>query len=173
MANYATTPRTDLTSMGTKVAYAFETIAHTRPTTGWTHIPGISAIPAMNQQPEIIDTTTLDELTARVGKPGLKALPSATNFTANMTPELVEQWETDVMPKYKAALAEGKAMWITIVVEGMPKAFYFTAEPSPLDVPAISVGSVLSMDTYITPTSERTMDTPPTSISAWEKSIGD
>ncbi|MCM1276060.1 MAG: hypothetical protein NC299_11975 [Lachnospiraceae bacterium] len=168
--NYATTPRVDLSTAGVKVAYAFETTKGTRPTSGWTHIPGIKSIPSMNEQPNMIDTTTLDETVSRVGVPGLKGLPSATNFTASWTDELINQWSNDVMKKYETAKDSGKQMWITVVVPGITDAFYFSAIPSALDLPSVGVEAAAEIDIYITPTSERIMAAKPTSIAAYTPS---
>lgn len=166
MANYGTTPRVDISTAGIKVAYGFEATKGVRPTE-WTHIPGIKSIPSMNSQPETIDTTTLDETESRVGVAGLKALPSSTNFTASWTEELINQWSDDVMAKYNTAKESGLQMWITVVIPQFSKAFYFTAIPSPLDLAAAGVGSAAEIDIYITPTSSRTLDTKPTTISAY------
>lgn len=160
------TTRVDLTTAGVAVAYAF---GKTIPTTGWTHIAGIRSIPSMNEQPNVIDTTTLDELVSRVGKPGLKGLPTSTNFTASFSNVLCKQWR-DIITKYKAALENGSQMWITIVIPGIDFAFYFTADPSNLDVPAMSVDSAIDVDLYITPTSERETADAPEQISAWSES---
>ena len=167
--NYSRTPRVDISTAGIIVAYAFETTANTRPTTGWTHIPGIKSIPSLNEQPNMIDTTTLDELATRVGVPGLKGLPTGTNFTASWTDALIKQW-ADVMSKYETAKSSGKQMWITVVVPGITDAFYFSAIPSALDLPAAGVEAAAEIDIYITPTSERTMAAKPTSIAAWTAS---
>lgn len=164
--NYSRTPRVDISTAGIIVAYAFETTANTRPTAGWTHIPGIKSIPSLNEQPNMIDTSTLDELTTRVGVPGLKGLPTGTNFTASWTDVLIKQW-ADVMSKYETAKSSGKQMWITVVVPGITDAFYFSAIPSALDLPAVGVEAAAEIDIYITPTSERTMAAKPTSIAAW------
>lgn len=166
--SYATTSRVDLSAAGVKVAYAFETTAGTRPTTGWTHIPGIKSIPSMNEQPNMIDTTTLDELTTHVGVPGLKGLPNSTNFTASWTEALIKQWNDDVMAKYNAKKESGLQMWITVVVPGITEAFYFSAIPSALDLPSIGVDTALDIDIYITPTSERVMAEKPDTISAYQ-----
>lgn len=161
--NYATTPRVDISTAGIKVAYAF---GSSRPSSGWIHIPGIKSIPSMNEQPNMIDTTTLDETVSRVGVPGLKGLPTATNFTASWTDNLIKQWAS-VMSEYNSGKDEGIQMWVTVVVPGISDAFYFSAIPSALDLPAAGVEAAAEIDIYITPTSERIMAAKPTSISAW------
>lgn len=159
--------RIDLSTAGVALAYAFEATKGERPTDEYTHIVGVSAIPEMNESPEIIDSTTLDELTERVGVAGLKGLPSATGFTANYTEQLQNQWE-DIMSKYNTAKGEGKRMWVAVVIPNMTKAFYYTVEPSPLGQPGIDVGAVISIQLYLTKTGEIQLETAPTSVVAWE-----
>lgn len=163
---YNRTTRDDLSSAGVMVAYAFETTADTRPTTGWTHIPGISSVPAMNESPNIINTTTLDETVEEVGVPGLKTLPSATGFTANYTDKLSKQWQ-DIMTKYEAAKADKLRMWVTVVIPDVDDAFYFVAEPSSMGVPGVDVGNVISIDLYLTKKGEVIQDEKPETIVAW------
>ena len=160
------TPRIDLSTAGIAVAYAFEMTAGTRPTSTYTHIAGISSIPEMNESPEMIDTTTLDELVEHVGVPGLKGLPSATGFTANYTEKLDQQW-SDLMKKYEQAEAAGLRMWATVVIPGVTKAFYFPVKPTYLGVPAADVGNVLSITLYLTKVGEVKQAEKPTSIVAW------
>lgn len=158
--------RIDLSTAGIKVAYAFETVLGTRPTTGWIHIPGISTIPSMNESPNMINTTTLDETVEEVGVPGLKSLPSATGFTANYTNQLNKQWK-DIMAKYETAKSSDLRMWLAVVIPGVDDAFYFTVEPSPLGVPGADVGGVLSIDLYLTKTNEVAQAAKPTTIEEW------
>ncbi|GEM_PF-430690 len=157
MADIERTPRIDLASAGVAVGYAFETTAGTMPSGSYTHLSGVSDIPEMNESPEMIDTTTLDELTERVGVPGLKALPSATGFTVNYTETLKSQWK-DVMSKYNSGKESGKRMWVTIVFPGISDAFFFPVEPSPLGVPGVGVGNVLSTTVYMTKIGEVQME---------------
>lgn len=168
MANYERTSRIDLTTAGTLVAYAVETTAGERPTSGWTHIPGITSTPDYNAAPNMINTTTLDELSEEVGKPGLKSLPTGSAYAANYTNELDKQWNNDVMPKFEAAKKAGLRMWITHVTPDIDNAFYFPAEPSPLAPPADSVSAVKSINLYFTKVGETVEESAPTSISAYK-----
>lgn len=161
--------RKDLSTAGIKVCYAFETTAGTRPTGTYTHIPGIASIPAQNEEPNIIDSTTLDETVERVGISGLKGLPSATAYTTNYTDALKSQW-AEVMESYETAKASGLSMWICIVYNGITLADYFPAEPSALGIPGADVDSVLQIDLYLTKTGEVVEADAPTSIVEWSAS---
>lgn len=168
MTDYNRTDRIDLSSMGALVAFAW---GKTRPTTGWTSLAGIKNVPAMNEAPENIDATTLDELVARRVVQGLKAAPSATNYTANLSNVISDEW-IEICDKYDEYGSDDPEMqlWICITIPRYKYAFYFTTTPSRLDVPNITVGSVIEIDLYMTPTSDREVASPPASIAAWSSS---
>lgn len=63
------------------------------PTTGWKQIPDITGIPAMNSTPNQLQTTTLDELVQHTYIAGLQDLGGSFEFSANLTPELIEAVE--------------------------------------------------------------------------------
>ena len=50
----------DLSTAGVKLYRAVETTPGTRPTTGYTHVPGIKSIPELNPEPDNLETTTLE-----------------------------------------------------------------------------------------------------------------
>lgn len=142
--------RIDLSTAGVTVRYAVETTAGTRPTTSFTALTGIKAIPDLNPEPSNIETTTLDELEWRTYIPGLKDPGGALAFSANNTEAFQTEWETLVAEAEEAKEA-GKAMWFAIVIPGLSKAFYFAGTPSPLGLSGIEVDSVLEIDGYISP----------------------
>ena len=153
--------RIDLSTAGVSVQYAVETAAGTRPTTGYTSLPGIKAIPDINPEPGSLETTTLDELEWRTYIPGLKDPGGALAFTANNTEEFQTEWE-ELVEKSDTGSETGLSMWFAIVVPGLTKSFYFSGVPSPLGLSAVEVDSVLEVDGYITPTSIAGWQTAPT-----------
>lgn len=153
--------RIDLSTAGVSVQYAVESTAGTRPTTGYTALTGIKAIPDLNPEPGNLETTTLDELEWRTYIPGLKDPGGALAFTANNTEQFQTEWET-MIEAAGTAKETGKATWYSIVVPGLTKAFFFAGTPSPLGLSAVEVDSVLEVDGYITPTSVHGWDTKPT-----------
>lgn len=141
----------NLSTAGTTLSYAVETTAGTRPTTGYTIIPGVKSTPATNVSPETLDTTDLAETEFKTYIDGLKDLGGALEFTANLTEVLMSKWEA-LMSAYKTAKSDGKAVWFCIATKGLSKAVYFKGNPSPLGMPETSVGAVLENTLYITPT---------------------
>ena len=89
-------PRIDLSTAGVTVQYAIETSAGTRPTTGYTPLTGITAIPDLNPEPGSLETTTLDETDWRTYIPGLKDPGGALAFSANNTEQFQTDWATMV-----------------------------------------------------------------------------
>jgi len=155
----------NLSTAGVFLAYAVESTAGSRPTSGYTRITGAKSTPSLNPSPETIETTTLDETEYKTYIDGLKDLGGALEFTFNLTEELVTQWST-LMTAYETAKASNKATWFTIVIPGLTNSFYFTGNPSAMGLPETSVSSVLEITNYITPTNAPASYAKPTITSA-------
>lgn len=153
----------DLSTAGVKLYRAVETTPGTRPTTGYTHVPGIKSVPELNPEPDNLETTTLEATEYRTYIPGLKDIGGALSFGANLTQELMDTWG-EVMEEYDTASGNGNAMWWCIVVPGLTESLFFPGQPSPLGMPAMEVSSVLETNLYITPTGEPTWETKPTNL---------
>ena len=143
----------NLSTAGVKLAYAVEATAGTRPTTDFTRIHGIKSTPSLNPAPETIEATTLDETEYKTYVKGLKDLGGALEFTANLTTNLIEEWDA-LITAYETAKASGKAVWFTIVIPGLDEAVFFTGDPSNLGAPETSVNAILETTLYITPGNE-------------------
>jgi hypothetical protein len=140
-----------VSTAGVTFGYAVETEKGKRPTTGYTLIPDVKEIPEMNPEPETLETTTLAETEFKTYIEGLKDLGGALSFLANYTTDLETKWGT-LVTAYKAAIAEGKATWFEIKHPKLDKSVFFTGQPSAMGLPAMSVGSVLETNLFITPT---------------------
>ena len=141
----------NLSTAGIQLAYAVETTAGTRPTTGYTRIYGVKSTPSFNPSPETLETTTLDETEYKTYIDGLKDLGGALEFTFNMTQELVTVWG-NLMTAYTTAKNASKATWFVIIIPGIENALFFKGNPSKMGLPETSVNSVLEVTNYITPT---------------------
>ena len=152
----------DLSTAGVSLSYAVETTASTRPTTGYTKIPGIKSTPDLNPAPETLETTTLDALEYKTYVDGLKDLGGALEFTANLTEDLITTWDTTLMTAYETAKSSGKATWFVIQHPSLTKAVYFTGNPASMGLPAAEVGNVFETTLYVTPTGEPSWQAKPT-----------
>ncbi len=140
-----------LSTAGVTLGYATESTAGTRPTTGYTIIPDIKEIPEMNPEPETLETTTLAETEYKTYIEGLKDLGGALSFLANYTTELETVWSA-LVTAYKTAKTSGKSIWFEVKHPQLTKSVFFTGQPSAMGLPAMSVGSVLETNLFITPT---------------------
>lgn len=155
--------RIDLSSAGVSVQYAPESSSGSRPTSGFTPLTGIKAIPDLNPEPSNLETTTLDETEWRTYIPGLKDPGGALAFTANNTEQFHTEWEA-LLSAAKSANESGMSMWFAIVVPGLSKSFYFAGTPSPLGLSGIETDSVLEIDGYITPSKIEGWATKPNAV---------
>jgi hypothetical protein len=140
-----------ISTAGVTFGYAVESTKGTRPTTGYILIPDVKEIPEMNPEPETLETTDLSQTEFKTYIEGLKDLGGALSFLANYTSDLEGVWE-ELVSAYKAAIKEGKATWFEIKHPKLDKSVFFTGQPSAMGLPAMSVGSVLETNLFITPT---------------------
>lgn len=141
----------DLSSAGVSVNWAVESSAGEMPTTGFTKLTGIKAIPDINPEPSSLETTTLDATEWKTYIPGLKDPGGALAFTANNTEAFQTEWAA-LVDAASTGSDTGLATWFAIIIPGLTKAFMFSGDPSPLGLSAVEVDSVLEVDAYITPT---------------------
>lgn len=154
-----------LSTAGVTLNHAVETVAGTRPTTGYTEIPEIKSIPELNPSPESLETTILQETEWKTYIEGLKDPGGALSFKANLTEALMTTWES-IVDAHNTAKTDGKSMWFCIIIPGLTKALYFTGQPSPLGMPSMEVGAVLETTLYITPTNAPEWEAKPTASPA-------
>ncbi len=152
-----------LSTAGVTLNYCVETTSGTRPTTGYTKIPEVKSIPELNPEPDTLDSTTLESTEYRTYIAGLKDMGGSLGFTANLTQDSMDTWDT-VVEAYDTAAAANKAMWFCVIVPGLTNALYFTGQPSPMGLPSMDVSAVLETTLYITPTGEPTWAAKPTSV---------
>ena len=147
----------ELSTAGVLLKYAVETTAGTRPTTGYTQVPSIKAIPDFNPEPESLEVTDLSDTEWRRYIAGLKDPGGALSFTANLTTAFKTAWETLVTAATTAA-SSSKATWFEIMVPNFGS-FYFAGIPSPLGMSAMDVNAVLEIEAYVTPNQIEGWDT--------------
>ena len=142
-----------ITTAGTQVCWAVETVAGTMPTAAKL-IPDIKEVPDLNPQPESLDTTDLSCTEYKTFVDGLKDLSGANAYVANLTALLEKEW-ADMCGVAKTAEESGLAFWVYIITPGLQTAAY-TAKPSPLGINGRKTNAVNEINCYITPTGEVT-----------------
>lgn len=140
-----------VSTAGMLVKYAVEATAGTRPTTGYTAIPGCKAIPAMFNDPNTLQSTPLSATKNHTYIDGLGDSGGAIAITVNDYAEFRTAWEACVTA-YEG-LTGGKGMWFEIAYpsDSTLDSFYVPAKPLPLGFGGAEVDSVLENNANILP----------------------
>lgn len=133
-----------------KLKWAAETTAGTRPTTGYTTLPGLKSLPATGDAPNTLQVTDLDDEWHRY-IPGVQDVGGAREYTFNDTSDVRTAWDA-LKTAYATAEAAGKAIWFEETFPGTGvDSFYFAGIPSNYVVNDRSVDAVIEGTGYITP----------------------
>ena len=145
-----------LATAGMAVKYCVEATAGTRPTAGFTTIPGVKSIPEFGGDPNTLDTSTLANLKYKTYCMGLQDPGGSVGLTVNDTEEFRTAW-TALMTAY-AGLTGGKKIWFEFSYPASSNidSFYFTADPVDISFGGADVDEVLENTAYIVPNGEPT-----------------
>lgn len=145
-----------VSTAGMLVKYAVETTKGTRPTTGYTLIPGVKAIPAIFNDPNMLQSTPLSATKNHTYIRGLDDSGGSIQLTVNDYEEFRTAWENCVSAY--AALTGGKTMWFEIAYQDGSNldSFYFPGEPLALGFGGAEVDSVLENNMNIAPQGDYT-----------------
>ena len=140
-----------VSTAGMLVKYCVEATAGTRPTTGYTLIPGVKAIPAIFNDPNMLQSTPLSATKNHTYIEGLGDSGGAAPITVNDYSEFRTAWEACITAF--DALTGGKQMWFEFAYpEGSGlDSFYFPGKPLPLGFGGAEVDSVLENNANIAP----------------------
>ena len=140
-----------LSTAGTELCYAVEVTAGTMPKTA-KFIPDLISLPAMDSEPEKIETTDLKCEKYKKFINGLIDLSGASSYGANLTMLLYKEWNA----MYKAsqeAKAKGLQTWFYIITPGLPTVA-FPGDPGPLGIPGKEINSANKINLSITVSGE-------------------
>lgn len=140
-----------VSTAGILFKYAVEVNAGTRPNTSYTTIPGCKAIPALFNDPNMLDSTPLSAKKNKTYIEGLGDSGGAIAITVNDHKAFRDAW-TNCVGAY-ANLTTGLGMWFEIaypVGSGLDS-FYFPGKPLDLGFGGADVDSVLENNANIVP----------------------
>lgn len=140
-----------VSTAGMLVKYAAETTAGTRPTTGYTTIPGVKAIPAIFNDPNMLQSTPLSATKNHTYIEGLNDSGGAIQLTVNDYEAFRTAW-TACVAAYDG-LGDGLTMWFEIAYQDGSdlESFYFPAQPLALGFGGAEVDSVLENNLNLAP----------------------
>ena len=147
-----------LSTLGIKMAYAPETTAGTKPSTGFTQLDRINNIGGIAMDVEKIDASALEDYATKYVA-GRADTGGDWPVTINFTDETVAQWE-QVISDYNTAQAAGKNLWFEITLPNQSDAFFVIAQPpQQLPMPEIGQNELLTMEISMTVVEYKGWDT--------------
>lgn len=126
-------------------------VGATRPTSGYTTIPGVKAIPAIFNDPNMLQSTPLSATKNHTYIRGLDDSGGSIQLTVNDESAFRTAWSTCVTAY--GSMTTGQQMWFEIAYQdgsGLDS-FYFPGEPLALGFGGAEVDSVLENNMNIAP----------------------
>lgn len=141
-----------VSTAGMLLKYCVETTKGNRPTLNYTTIPGVKAIPAIFNDPNMLQSTPLSATKNHTYIRGLDDSGGAIQLTVNDYEEFRTAWETCVSA-YASAQASDLGMWFEVCYQAGSDldSFYFPGEPLALGFGGAEVDSVLENNLNIAP----------------------
>ena len=143
-----------VSTAGMLVKYCIEATKGTRPTSSYTVIPGCKAIPAIFNDPNMLQSTPLSATKNHTYIEGLNDSGGSIAVTVNDYSEFRTAWESCVTAF--EGLTGGKQMWFEIAYQDGSNldSFYFPGQPLALGFGGAEVDSVLENNANIAPTGD-------------------
>lgn len=139
-----------LTSIGTKVSIAIETVAGTKPVTNYYPIPQVTELPDLDFEPDTIETTSYDNLKYKSYLSGLKDTGGILSFAANYTEYGVDMWDDIVSKLDPAVNTDGLKAWIMVDIQGTTRKWFIPINPVATGLPSAPVNDVVSINYNLT-----------------------
>lgn len=144
----------DLSTAGIRIGIAYEASSGTRPTSGYTNIPGPKSIPSMDDAPSLLDATSLNATKYKSYIQGLRDLGGGDiAITFNYTQEFCTMWD-EMYETNESNKASGKRAWITFYIPGIEDAFFMPVDIVERGNPGAEVDSVLETTGHFIPIGE-------------------
>ena len=143
-----------VSTAGMLVKYCVEASAGTRPTSGYTTIPGCKAIPAIFNDPNMLQSTPLSATKNHTYIEGLNDSGGSIAITVNDYEAFRTAWSACVTAY--GNLTGGKQMWFEIAYQDGSNldSFYFPGQPLAIGFGGAEVDSVLENNANIAPTGD-------------------
>ena len=154
----------EITTVGAKVAYCFETTSGTRPTTGYTVLPDVNEAPEFDLSVETIDASNItDKITRYV--PGRQDPGGDASYTLNHTDAVIDAWAS-IVSSAATNYALGKRLWWAYIYPDADDAYFWAGQPLDLGTSGISQNSLSTIPAHCVVNEVHGWDAVPTLASA-------
>lgn len=137
----------EFNTIGVKLGYAVGS-GTTRPTSGYTNIPDIKGLPAIDLTPSKLDVSNLVDKYKRY-IPGLMDAGDDISVNANLTASLKTIW-TSLVAAAASAWESGNSTWFEISIPNFDS-FYFAGIPTEMGLNEMGVDAVAEASLHIIP----------------------
>lgn len=143
----------EVSSIGCKVMYAVESVAGTRPTSGYTLIPNITTAPAFEMTPETLDASDLgDDVTQYIA--GRRDPGGDAAFTANLTADFLTTWAA-LVSTAETAEASGLRVWFEYQTPNFAQSYFWSGMPVALGHGGLEQNSVQTIQAHVVPNGDQ------------------
>lgn len=143
----------EVSSIGCKVMYAVESVAGTRPTSGYTLIPNITTAPAFEMTPETLDASDLgDDVTQYIA--GRRDPGGDAAFTANLTADFLTTWAA-LVSAAETAEASGLRVWFEYQTPNFSQSYFWSGMPVALGHGGLEQNSVQTIQAHVVPNGDQ------------------
>lgn len=137
----------EITSVGASVKYAWETSAGTKPSTGFTVLPDVSAAPDFDMSVEVLDCSNITDKVTRYTM-GRQDPGGDASFTLNHTEAVITAW-TALVTARDTNMAAGKRLWFEYCYPGATKSFFWAGYPVELGNSGIAQNEVDTIPAHV------------------------
>jgi len=144
----------DLSTAGIRIGIAYEASSGSRPTSGYTNIPGPKSIPSMDDAPSLLDSTSLNAEKYKTYIQGLRDLGGgdiAIKF--NYTQVFCNTWD-EMYATNETNKASGKRAWLVFYIPGIEDSFFMPVDIVERGNPGAEVDTVLETTGHFIPIGE-------------------
>lgn len=141
-----------ISTAGMIVKWCAEATAGTRPTSSYTELVGVKALPALGDNPNTLQTTPLSATKNHTYIPGLADSGGAMQLTVNDAPAFRNSFAS-MYSAYTTAAAAGKGFWVEYAYPAVYNmdSFFIPVSVCPLGFGGAEVDSVLENSANIIP----------------------
>ena len=154
----------EITTVGAKVVYAWESTSGTRPTTGYTELPDVNEAPEFDLSLETIDASNITDTITRY-VPGRQDPGGDAAYTLNHTDAVITAWSglvTTAATKY----ASGLRLWWAYVYPDAADSYFWCGRPLALGSSGISQNALSTIPAHCAVNEIHGWDTKPTITTA-------
>lgn len=154
----------EITTVGAKVVYAWETTSGTRPTTGYVQLPDVNEAPEFDLSLETIDASNITDTITRY-VPGRQDPGGDAAYTLNHTDAVITAWKglvTTAATKY----ASGLRLWWAYVYPDAADSYFWCGRPLALGSSGVSQNALSTIPAHCAVNEIHGWDTKPTITTA-------